>query len=75
MGEIHAVDLGTGSARFDPNIDDHHHLVCERAACVRDVDVDVSGLARARADGSTASPSRALDVVFRGRVRDCRTTS
>src|SRR4051812_37033476 len=30
MGEINALDLGLGAARFDPNVDPHHHLVCER---------------------------------------------
>ena len=30
MGEILQLDLGTGAARFDSNIDAHHHLVCGR---------------------------------------------
>ena len=29
------LDLGTGSARFDPNVDAHHHLVCDRCGRVR----------------------------------------
>ena len=37
MGEIQQLDLGTGSTRFDPNIDGHHHLVCTRCGKVRDV--------------------------------------
>ena len=28
MGELQQLDLGTGSTRFDPNTDVHHHLVC-----------------------------------------------
>ncbi|HUS62565.1 MAG TPA: transcriptional repressor, partial [Acidimicrobiales bacterium] len=27
MGEIQALDLGTGAARFDPNTAVHHHMV------------------------------------------------
>ena len=34
------LDLGTGSARFDPNLDAHHHLVCTGCGKVRDLDVD-----------------------------------
>ena len=34
MGELRQLDLGTGSARFDPNVDDHHHLVCDRCGAV-----------------------------------------
>ena len=36
MGEIHRIDLGTGSARFDPNVEaEHHHLVCDGCGLVR----------------------------------------
>ena len=34
MGELRQLDLGTGSARFDPNLDAHHHLVCDRCGKV-----------------------------------------
>jgi Fe2+ or Zn2+ uptake regulation protein len=71
MGEINAVDLGTGSGRFDPNVADHHHLVCEVCGSVRDVDVDTSALvlsARAR-QGFAVD---ATEVVFRGRCPACR---
>src|SRR3954469_21156156 len=30
MGELQQLELGTGSARFDPTLDPHHHLVCFR---------------------------------------------
>ena len=33
LGEISALDLGTGSARFDPNVEsNHHHVVCRAVA-------------------------------------------
>ena len=28
MGELQAIDLGEGVTRFDPNVDDHHHAIC-----------------------------------------------
>src|SRR3954468_19775090 len=40
MGEIQLFDFGTGSGRFDPNVDAHHHLVCNECGNVRDVHVD-----------------------------------
>jgi Fe2+ or Zn2+ uptake regulation protein len=70
MGEIHALELGTGSARFDPNVGDHHHLVCEGCGAVRDVAVDTSALAPP-AEGSEGFAVRAVDVVFRGRCAAC----
>ena len=71
MGEINALDLGTGSGRFDPNVDDHHHLVCEVCGTVRDVEIDISALvlpARAR-QGFAVDVT---EVVFRGRCPACR---
>jgi Fe2+ or Zn2+ uptake regulation protein len=41
LGEISALDLGTGSARFDPNTESsHHHVVCRSCGKVRDVEAD-----------------------------------
>ena len=49
LGEISALDLGTGSARFDPNVESsHHHLVCRSCGKVRDVDADFPELAGSR---------------------------
>src|SRR5580700_7943511 len=40
LGEIAALDLGTGTVRFDPNVESaHHHLVCRGCGKVRDLDV------------------------------------
>lgn len=40
MGELAALDLGTGSTRFDPTAGDHHHLVCTSCGSVRDLFLD-----------------------------------
>src|SRR5580700_4976396 len=45
LGAISMLDVGTGSARFDPNVETaHHHLVCRRCGKVRDVTADFPGL-------------------------------
>ena len=48
MGELRQLTLGTGSARFDPNVEAHHHLVCDGCGKVVDVYADTSGLEVAR---------------------------
>jgi Fe2+ or Zn2+ uptake regulation protein len=70
MGEIHAIDLGTGSARFDPTTHPHHHLVCEGCGRVQDVEAELPGVTAPGADafGFTV---RTTEIVFRGRCRDC----
>ena len=65
MGELRQLDLGTGSARFDPNLDAHHHLVCERCGKVVDVYADVvrRRLARGRATASPSPPPRSCSAA------------
>lgn len=71
MGEIQALDLGTGSGRFDPNVDAHHHLVCERCGKVRDLYAEFPAVRvpRGRTQGFAV---RAAEVVFRGLCDDCK---
>jgi Fe2+ or Zn2+ uptake regulation protein len=73
MGEIQQLDLGTGSSRFDPNVDSHHHLVCTQCGRVRDlyVDFDVD-VPPAKRQGFTVGSA---EVIFRGVCADCRRTA
>jgi Fe2+ or Zn2+ uptake regulation protein len=70
MGEIQQLDLGTGSTRFDPNIDGHHHLVCTRCGKVRDLHVAFPGL-EVPAELAQGFAVGGAEVVFRGRCADC----
>ncbi len=74
MGEIHQLDVGTGSSRFDPNTDAHHHLVCDRCGKVRDLYAEFPGMQvpRGRAQGFAV---RSVEVVFRGVCDDCKDVS
>jgi len=73
MGELQHIDLGGGAARFDPNVDDHHHIVCESCGEVRDVyvanadEISVAGLA-----GFSVQSAR---IVFSGQCPVCASTS
>ena len=71
MGEIQQLDLGTGSSRFDPNVDVHHHLVCNGCGKVRDLYADFTTVevpASARQGFAVGS----AEVVFRGLCEDCQ---
>jgi Fe2+ or Zn2+ uptake regulation protein len=70
MGEIQALDLGTGAARFDPNVDAHHHLVCTTCGKVRDV-YATFGHVRVPAGAEQGFTVERADVVFRGRCDAC----
>jgi Fur family transcriptional regulator, stress-responsive regulator len=73
LGEIQLIDLGTGAVRFDPNVDDHDHLVCR--SCGHTVDVErvshnTPSLAVAEAAGFDIDQT---EVIFWGRCPDCKT--
>jgi Fe2+ or Zn2+ uptake regulation protein len=70
MGELVQLELGTGSARFDPNLDAHHHLVCDRCGKVLDVDVDASTV-RVPSAGRRGFNIESTEIVFRGVCADC----
>jgi Fe2+ or Zn2+ uptake regulation protein len=72
LGEISALDLGTGSARFDPNVEEaHHHLVCHSCGKVRDVQADFPGL-RVPRGAAQGFDVQSAEVVFRGLCDGCR---
>ncbi|MCU1352298.1 MAG: transcription regulator Fur family [Acidimicrobiales bacterium] len=70
MGELVQLDLGTGSARFDPTLTPHHHLVCDGCGRVTDVEAEFPGVAvPAHVEpGFTVSTTQ---IVFRGRCDAC----
>lgn len=70
MGELHQLDLGTGSGRFDPNLDPHHHLVCERCGTVHDVYADFTDV-RLPGDPHHGFRVSTTEIVFRGLCATC----
>jgi Fe2+ or Zn2+ uptake regulation protein len=74
MGEVDALDLGTGTTRFDPNVEvAHHHLVCSRCGKVRDLHADFSYLT-VPAGSDEGFELGDPEVVFRGICAECRAT-
>jgi Fur family transcriptional regulator, peroxide stress response regulator len=70
MGELQSVVLGPGATRFDPNVDDHHHGVCDRCGSV--VDMYVDGTDRLVIDGACGFRPDATSIVFHGTCAACR---
>lgn len=69
MGELRSLDVGTGATRFDPNLDDHHHVVCDECGVVRDV--YVHGADQLVADGLAGFEVGQTAIVFHGRCSAC----
>jgi Fe2+ or Zn2+ uptake regulation protein len=72
MEEVAMLDLGTGTSRFDPNLETvHHHLVCRSCGKVRDLYADFSNVTVPAGSDEGFEVGRA-EVVFRGLCGDCR---
>jgi Fe2+ or Zn2+ uptake regulation protein len=70
LGEVQALELGTGAARFDPNVDAHHHLVCDRCGRVHDLYADFTQVQVPEGSGRGFTIST-TEIVFRGLCPDC----
>jgi len=70
MGEVLALDVGTGAVRFDPNVEAHHHLVCQSCGKVRDLDLEFSGLSIPPGQVQGYQVTSA-EVIFRGLCEEC----
>jgi Fur family peroxide stress response transcriptional regulator len=71
LGEVDVLDLGTGSLRVDPNVEDeHHHLVCSSCGRVRDLPMEFDGL-RVPKNLRRDFTVDAVQVIFRGHCDDC----
>ena len=70
MGELGQIDVGLGSARFDPNLSPHHHLVCEQCGQLDDIVLDEPAVTvpAVTADGFRISHT---EIIFRGCCASC----
>ena len=70
MGELGHLHVGTGSTRFDPNIEPHHHLVCESCGRVSDVPADFPEVMVPSGADEGFTVTR-TEIVFRGVCASC----
>ena len=71
MGELVQLELGTGSARFDPNLDAHHHLVCDRCGAVEEVPDEVFADLRDRLQADFGFALQPRHFAVTGHCRAC----
>jgi len=69
MGELQAVTVGAGATRFDPNVDEHHHGVCDTCGSV--IDLYVSGSDGLVVDGLDGFTTSSASIVFHGTCATC----
>jgi Fur family ferric uptake transcriptional regulator len=74
-GLVQRIDVGGGSARYEPvhaSGEHHHHLVCDDCGKVEAFADDELELVLGRVENRTGYSVAAHDVVLRGACADCR---
>lgn len=71
MGELQFIDVGSGAMRFDPNVEDHHHVVCDGCGDIRDV--HVKGVTQLKPAGAEEFIVTDIDILFHGTCEKCST--
>ncbi len=73
LGAIAVLDVGTGSARFDPNVETtHHHLVCRSLRQGARRGGGLPGAPGAQGGPAQGFEVDSAEVVFRGLCDDCK---
>jgi len=72
MGELQAFDLRAGATRFDPNVDQHQHLVCRSCSKITDVVVDLDRVGVPSLEGFQIESA---EIVFHGLCSECAAKS
>ena len=73
MGELQPVSCGAGAIRFDPNVDDHHHGVCD--SCGNVTDAYVVGAESLIVEGLDGFTTNSASIVFRGQCASCASST
>lgn len=69
-GLVREFTLDGKAARYDANLEKHHHFVCDRCGAVEDVDwFDIPAVPRSRSGGRRI---RTCEIVLRGECSRCR---
>lgn len=74
LGEVQAVSVDDGSARFDPNVSHHDHFVCKSCERIYDVVASRPTLVSAEPEGVDVAANYVVDsaeILFRGLCSSC----
>ena len=69
MGELRLIDVGAGAVRFDQNVDEHHHVICQGCGDVRDV--YVAGSQALHIEGLDGFSVDSTSILFHGSCASC----
>lgn len=72
QGLVSKIDFGSTFDRFDANVSQHYHFVCERCGSIIDLDLDIDDSLNDRVSRGTPFEVRRHRVEFYGLCGRCR---
>lgn len=73
--KIRKIDFGSTFDRFDANIDEHYHFICERCGSIRDLPLPIDDSLNRRVSETTPYTARRHRIEFFGLCEKCRAES
>lgn len=73
-GEIDEVPCGVGAARYDGNVEPHHHFNCERCGRILDIALPSPRSMTRRLESEYGLVSKRVRMSFFGRCPECEVT-
>jgi Fe2+ or Zn2+ uptake regulation protein len=74
-GQVDEVPVAGGAARYDANVDPHHHFTCEECRQIVDVEVRVPRGISSRLEDDHGLRARKVSISFYGLCPECEQTA
>jgi Fur family peroxide stress response transcriptional regulator len=72
LGLIRRFDLTAGPARYDANLEPHHHFICTKCGLIRDVQASVVDGLKVSEESAKLGRVEWVTVQLRGLCRECQ---
>lgn len=72
QGLIKTVNFGNATDRFDANLNQHYHFICENCGSVHDLDLPIDGSLNKRVSEQTTFQALRHRIDFYGLCDKCR---
>ena len=72
QGHIKKIDFGSTFDRYDSNITEHHHFICEKCGSIKDITLPINKELYNRVDKMINSKTERHRIEFYGLCNNCK---
>jgi Fur family peroxide stress response transcriptional regulator len=75
QGKVQKIDFGSTFDRFDANMEEHYHFVCERCGGIQDLPIQIDPSLNRRVNEASENTAHRHRIEFFGLCGKCRKVS